>query len=103
MRVGPKPVVVSVGDMAASGGTTSPPGSVIVADEASIIGSIGVVGGKISAGHALEGLGVHGETVGAGWRRMRVTPHCVESPLVAWDDATRTRVLAMMVDVYDLS
>jgi protease-4 len=99
-----KPLVVSVGDMAASGGYfIASAGSVILADEASILGSIGVVGGKISAGRALGELGVHSETLsprtGDGHASSRAA---LESPLVAWDEATRERVLATMVDIYDL-
>ena len=99
-----KPVVVSVGDMAASGGYfIASAGSLVLADEASIVGSIGVVGGKISAGRALEGLGVHGETVPAKVDDGRASSRAaIESPLVAWDEATRERVLATMVDIYDL-
>jgi protease-4 len=99
-----KPVVVSVGDMAASGGYfIASAGSMVVADEASILGSIGVVGGKISAGRALEGLGVHGETLPAKLGDDHASSRVAfESPLVAWDEATRTRLLATMEDIYDL-
>jgi protease-4 len=99
-----KPVVVSVGNMAASGGYfIASAGSLIVADEASILGSIGVVGGKISGGRALEGLGVHLETVPAKLGDDHASSRTAfESPLVAWDEATRARVLAAMVDIYDL-
>ncbi|MGD8858402.1 MAG: S49 family peptidase [Myxococcales bacterium] len=49
-----KPVIVSVGDMAASGGYwVASAGTRILADESSLIGSIGVVGGKI----VIEDLG----------------------------------------------
>jgi protease-4 len=99
-----KPVVVSVGDMAASGGYfIASAGSLIVADEASILGSIGVVGGKISGGRALEGLGVHRETLPAKLGDDHASSRAAfESPLVAWDEATRTRVFAAMVAIYDL-
>src|SRR6185437_2508037 len=58
-----KPLVVSVGGMAASGGYyLASAGSVVFADPTSIVGSIGVVGGKVAADRALEKIGVHGET-----------------------------------------
>src|SRR5690606_172235 len=58
-----KPLVFSVGDMAASGGYyLASTGDYIFADPMSIVGSIGVVGGKIGFGDALERIGVHTET-----------------------------------------
>ena len=54
-----KPLVVSVGGMAASGGYyLSCAGTKIVAEPTSIVGSIGVVGGKLSFGKALEEYGI---------------------------------------------
>lgn len=62
-----KPVVVSVGEMAASGGYyIAAAANRIVAHPASIVGSIGVVGGKISVAPALENMGVHVETLRRG-------------------------------------
>jgi protease-4 len=95
---------VSIGDMAASGGYyLASAGSVIFADETSIIGSIGVVGGKIAAERALEKVGVHADTVAA----KAGDPHAAaraayESLLVPWDDATRRRLLETMTGIYDL-
>jgi protease-4 len=55
-----KTLVVSIGDMAASGGYyLASAAHRIVAEPTSIVGSIGVVGGKIAFGPALEGIGVH--------------------------------------------
>ena len=78
-----KPLVVSVGDMAASGGYyLASTGDVIFADATSIVGSIGVVGGKIAADDALEKIGVHAETFPAkagrpaGGARARPTSRC---------------------------
>jgi protease-4 len=59
-RQGGKPVVVSMGDLAASGGYwISLAADEILADEATITGSIGVVGMLPSAKGALDKLGVH--------------------------------------------
>ncbi len=99
-----KPIVVSVGDMAASGGYyLASTGNEIFAEPQSIVGSIGVVGGKIGLGDALEHVGVHVETFPAkkGDEAARARA-AYESPFVAWDDATRVRVLASMKGIYDL-
>jgi protease IV len=99
-----KTLVVSVGDMAASGGYyLASTGSVIFADEASIVGSIGVVGGKIAADHALERIGVHAETFPANAADPHAGPRAAyESLLTPWDDATRERVRATMTGIYQL-
>jgi protease IV len=99
-----KPLVVSVGDMAASGGYyLASAGSVVFADETSIVGSIGVVGGKIAAERALARVGIHTDSVPA----KAGDPHAAaraayESLLVPWDDATRRRLLETMTGIYDL-
>jgi protease IV len=55
-----KPVVVSLGDMAASGGYyVASAGQTIVAAPGSIVGSIGVVGGKMVIEGLTQKLGVH--------------------------------------------
>ena len=102
---GKKPLVVSIGDMAASGGYyMASTGTVVFADETSIVGSIGVVGGKISADKALERVGVHAETFAArpdgdGGAAARAA---FESLLLPWDEPTRARVLQTMTTIYDL-
>lgn len=54
-----KPVIASIGDVAASGGYyVASAASEILAHEASIVGSIGVIGGKVSFGGLAEELGV---------------------------------------------
>jgi protease-4 len=99
-----KPIVVSVGDMAASGGYyLASTGTEIVADPASIVGSIGVVGGKVAIGGALEKIGVHVETFPA----KRGDPKAANraaylSLFTAWDDPTRDRMLETMTSIYDL-
>ncbi len=99
-----KPVVFSIGDMAASGGYyMAAAGDYIFAEPMSIVGSIGVVGGKIGVGDALEKIGVHTETFPANAGRPGAASRATwESPLVKWDDATRARVLESMVSVYEL-
>ncbi|MDB4974317.1 MAG: Protease [Myxococcaceae bacterium] len=55
-----KPVIVSLGDMAASGGYyVASAGSTIVAAPGSIVGSIGVVGGKMVVSGLAQRAGVH--------------------------------------------
>lgn len=95
-----KPVVVSVGSMAASGGYyLACAADRIFAEKTSIVGSIGVVGGKIVFGPALEQYGVRAVTLSPSPDPNRVV---YESPLSAWDDATRARILEQMTGVYDL-
>ncbi len=99
-----KPLVVSIGEMAASGGYyLASAGSAIFADPTSIVGSIGVVGGKIAGARALERIGIHTDSVAANGG----DPHAAaragyESLLVPWDDATRQRLLETMTEIYDL-
>jgi protease IV len=98
-----KPLVVSVGGMAASGGYyLSCAGTKIVAEPSSIIGSIGVVGGKFSLGKTLEEIGIHAETVAATKDPAKAARAAWLSPFEPWDDATRARMLASMTSIYDL-
>ncbi len=60
-----KPVVAAFGNVSASGGYyLSAPAVEVVARPGTLTGSIGVVGGKIAIGPALEQFGVHQERVG---------------------------------------
>jgi protease-4 len=99
-----KPLVFSVGDMAASGGMyLASSGDFIFAEPMSIVGSIGVVGGKVAGGEALEQIGVHAETFPANTQSPGAAARAaVESPLEKWDDATRQRVFESMTAIYDL-
>jgi protease-4 len=99
-----KPLVVSIGDMAASGGYyLASAGSVIFADETSIVGSIGVVGGKVAASRALQRVGIHAKTVPAKEGDLHAAARAAyESVLVPWDEATRKRVSETMADIYNL-
>lgn len=99
-----KPLVVSVGGMAASGGYyLASAGAVVFADPTSIVGSIGVVGGKVAADQALEKIGVHGETIPAKTGDQHAAARAAyESLLAPWDDATRVRLRQTMKGIYDL-
>ncbi len=99
-----KKLVVSVGGMAASGGYyLASTGEVIFADATSIVGSIGVVGGKIAVGDTLERIGVHAETFPADTQNPGAKARAAyESPLIAWDEPTKARVYDSMKGIYDL-
>lgn len=99
-----KKLVVSVGGMAASGGYyLASTGDAIFADATSIVGSIGVVGGKIAGGDALARIGVHAVTFAADPTNPGAQARAAyESPLIAWDEPTKKRVLESMTGVYDL-
>jgi protease-4 len=98
-----KIVVASVGGMAASGGYYIAAGAQrIFAEPGSIVGSIGVFGGKIVLGPALKEVGVNAFTFpanpapGAGERAAYL------SPLIPWNDTMRERVRTLMQSIYDL-
>lgn len=58
-----KPVVVSMGDVAASGGYfVATAANRVLAEGATVTGSIGVIGGKFVVSRLLDRLGVHRET-----------------------------------------
>lgn len=98
-----KPVVVSIGSMAASGGYYLASGATkIVAPRTAIVGSIGVFGGKIVIGGALERLGIKTYPVPASDAPGAAARAAHLSPMNAWDDATRERVRAGMQSIYDL-
>jgi protease-4 len=98
-----KPLVVSVGDMAASGGYfMACTGNVIFAEPGSIVGSIGVVGGKVAIGHALEQVGIHAQTFPAAKGPTAAARATYPSLFDEWDDATKVRVLESMTGIYDL-
>jgi protease-4 len=62
-----KPVIVSMGDVAASGGYyVAAPADKIVAEPATLTGSIGVLAGKIVLGGLMEKIGVTSDSVQRG-------------------------------------
>ncbi len=96
-----KPVVVSVGGMAASGGYyIASAANKIVAERSSIVGSIGVVMGKLAFGDSLGQLGVHVTVIPA--REGGGTRAAYDSPLVSWDPATRAKLERAMKATYQL-
>ncbi len=99
-----KPLVVSVGGMAASGGYyLASAAAVVFADETSILGSIGVVSGKIAADKALRKIGVHTETIPAKAGDAGAAARAAYGSLLTpWDPATRARLLQAMTGIYQL-
>ncbi|HED54422.1 MAG TPA: S49 family peptidase [Phycisphaerales bacterium] len=92
-----KPVYVSVGNMAASGGYyIAVSGDKIFVDPSSIVGSIGVVGGKLALSGLFENLRIH--PVGQG-RGPRAELFGSSKP---WNDEQRAAVREMMQETYDL-
>ena len=70
-----KPVVVSMGDLAASGGYfVSMAADVIVAEPATLTGSIGVFGGKLQTSGLLRHFGLNTETIGEGRHALMFSP-----------------------------
>ncbi len=89
------PVIVSVGDMAASGGYyIAVAGDEIFAHDASIVGSIGVVGGKVSLDPLLDRIGVTPVMISRG-------RHATWSTLTQlWTDEERAVVERLMGSTY---
>ena len=92
-----KPVFVSVGSMAASGGYyISVSGDKIFVDPMSIVGSIGVVGGKIAWGGLYDKFKVGITTRARG-------PHAnLNSSVEPWSEEERTLIRRMMKKTYNL-
>jgi protease-4 len=98
-----KPVIASVGNMAASGGYYLACGADrIVAEPTSIVGSIGVLGGKIVIGDALHEYGINSVTFPASPEPGAAARAAYLSALTPWDDATRERVQKEMEEIYQL-
>ncbi len=90
-----KPVVVSMGRVAASGGYYISAGATkIFAQPDTLTGSIGVVGGKLTLGGMLEKFGVDTYAVGRGKHAT------MWSAMTPWTPEERAMVLGMMEDVY---
>jgi protease-4 len=91
-----KPVVVSMAGVAASGGYYIAAGATkIYADTDTLTGSIGVVGGKLVLGGALEGIGIKSYAVGKGARST------MWSPMQPWTEGERAAVYTMMEQTYE--
>jgi protease IV len=91
-----KPVIMSMGSVAASGGYYIGCGAnQIFASRTTLTGSIGVVGGKLAIGRALGKLGITGHPMGRGKRAL------LWSSLAVWNADERSAVQALMQGVYD--
>ena len=91
-----KPVVASMGNMAASGGYYISMGcDYVVAQPRTLTGSIGVVGGKLAIGPALGKFGLHTEVISRGKNSGIFTS---TEPFSA---AERQVLLSMMKETYD--
>jgi protease-4 len=96
VRAAGKPVVVSMGNVAASGGYyVSCPADVIVAMPATLTGSIGVIGGKIVMRQLLDRLGL---TTGSVWHGAR---SLMFSARREFSTDERERLAATIDTVYD--
>ena len=90
------PIVVSMGNVAASGGYfITLAADHVVARPATITGSIGVLGGKISAGDLLSRHGINSAEVSAG------TNATMFSPLRPFTDGERARLSRILDEIYD--
>src|SRR5690606_31529543 len=85
-----KPLIASLASVAASGGYyMACAASRVLAERTTILGSIGVVGGKIAFGSALDQVGVSGVTVPASPEPGAAERASYLSPLTEWDEPTR--------------
>jgi protease IV len=92
-----KPVIVSMSDVAASGGYYIAAGATkIFALENTLTGSIGVVGGKIAPAGALAKLGVNTYPMGRGKRAT------IMASFKPWNEDERTVIRRSMEEVYDV-
>lgn len=92
-----KPVIVSVGGMAASGGYyLACSGDTIFADPSAIVGSIGVVGGKLVLKDLFDKIGLGTETFKVGRNAG------LYSSTEPWDDRQKRLVRNWMQQTYDL-
>ena len=90
-----KPVIVSVGSMAASGGYyLASAGDKIYADPSAIVGSIGVVGGKFVIKDLFDKLGINTESFSKG---KNAGLFSMNEP---WSDRQRTMVTNWMRQTY---
>lgn len=91
-----KPVIVSMGDIAASGGYfVAAPAERILAQPGTVTGSIGVVSGKMALGGLWDKLGVAWDGVQAGENAEMWSPH------QPFDEAGWSRLETMIDAVYE--
>ena len=90
-----RPLIVSMSDLAASGGYyIATPADAIVAQPATLTGSIGIYSGKMALGEGLAKLGVSTETVKDGANAD------INSPFSPFTPAHRARLDASMQEFY---
>lgn len=98
-----KPLIASLGEVAASGGYyMASAANKIVAEGTSIVGSIGVVGGKFTFGEALAEYGVTAHTFTASGLDPNKTRAAYESPFTPWNETARQRIGRHMEHAYQL-
>ncbi len=91
-----KPLIASVGDLAASGGYyIASAADQILAHPNSLVGSIGVVGGKFSLAALTEDAGIHTYVLKRGERAAWSTP------VRAWTETEREAFETLLRDTYD--
>jgi protease-4 len=91
-----KPLIVSMGDLAASGGYyIAMPGHVIVAQPGTLTGSIGIYTGKFAIGGTLEKLGASMDSVSEG--KMAE----IDSPVRPFSEAERAKIEEQVQVFYD--
>ena len=91
-----KPVIVSMSDVAASGGYyIAMPATAIVAQPSTLTGSIGVVGGKLVPSGTLEKLGINVEAVTNGKNAD------LFSPVAPFSEDGRERFQIQIDDIYE--
>jgi len=92
-----KPVVVSMGSVAASGGYyIASAATKIYALDNTLTGSIGVVGGKLSFGETLSSIGIKAYPIGRGKNAH------LFNPLAPWSADERKVVQDLMQSIYDV-
>jgi protease IV len=90
-----KPVIVSMGDLAASGGYyVAAPADKIVAEPATLTGSIGVLAGKLVIGGLMQKLGINADSVERGANSGMF------SATREFSERERERLDAMLDDTY---
>src|SRR5262249_10676023 len=91
-----KPVIISIGSMAASGGYyLASSGQYIMADSSAIVGSIGVVGGKFVARQLFDKIGVSTEFFSKGKNANLFYSDAT------WTEDQRRLVTRWMKHIYD--
>ena len=91
-----RPIVASMSDLAASGGYyISMPADVIVAQPATLTGSIGIFGGKVVIGDTLSKIGVSTATVQSGRNAT------ISSPFEPFTPEQREKIMGYMRVFYD--